>query len=72
MAKVTIKAECVTQNNTPSGSNATFVVKNNVAAAPGAPGQPNRLAVRRALSLSFDDDTARQYQPGKTYTITIE
>jgi len=71
MAKVTIKAECITQNNTPSGSNATFVVKNNVAAAPGAPGQP-RIAVKRAINLNFDDDTARQYQPGKTYTITIE
>jgi hypothetical protein len=72
MAKVTIKAECITQNNTANGSNATFVVKNNVAAAPGTPGQPPRVSVKRAVTLNFDDDTAKQYVPGKTYTITIE
>lgn len=72
MAKVTIKAECITQNNTQNGSNAVFVVKNDVKAGPGEAQQPGRLAVKRAVNVNFDDDTAKQYQPGKTYTITIE
>jgi len=72
MAKVTIKAKCLTQNNTANGSNATFVVESNAPAAPAAPGAQHRLQVKRAISINFDDDTAKQYAPGKAYTITIE
>lgn len=73
MSKVTIKAECVVQNNTTNGSNATFVVKNKGKPVPAMlPVQPGNLPVTKAVSVDFNDDSAKQYEPGKQYTITIE
>lgn len=71
MAKITIKAECLNQNNTTQGSNAAFVVKADKQ-PPAQPGQPQRLNVRRAIQMNFDDDTAKNFTPGKVYTFTIE
>jgi hypothetical protein len=74
MAKITIKAECLTQNNTRNGSNAVFIVQKdtgkNKAAAAVTPGAP--IGASRAINVNFDDDTAKQFKPGESYTITIE
>ncbi len=70
MAKVVIKAECLTQNNTANGSNVTFIVKAPANETPAIPGQP--MQAKRVINFNFDDDTAKQYIPKKPYTITIE
>jgi len=71
MAKTSFKAECLTQNNTANGSNATFVVRAEKQPA-ATPGQPPRIAALRTAQFNFDDDTGKNFTPGKTYTLTIE
>jgi len=71
MKKVTIKAECLNVQVNKNGSNASFVVPTEKQPA-AQPGQPQRLSVRRAITCNFDDDTAKNFTPGKSYTITIE
>jgi hypothetical protein len=73
MAKVTIKAECLTQSNNKNGSNATFIVEDkSKPPIVGAPGTAPRLPARRTVVVNFDDNTAKQFETGKQYTITIE
>jgi len=73
MAKVVIKAECLTQSNNKNGSNATFIVEDkSKPPVASVPGMPPRLPARRTVSVNFDDATAKQFETGKLYTITIE
>lgn len=73
MAKFQLKVKCVRQDNTNNGSNASFVVeKKDAQPIPGAPGQPPRIPVRNAVRLDCEGMEAKQFEPGKTYTITIE
>lgn len=73
MKKIQIKAECLNVQVNQNGSNASFVVKSDKQPAqPAQPGQPQRLNVRRAIQFNFDDDTAKQFEPGKEYSITVE
>lgn len=71
MEKIVINAECLTINVNAKGSNASFVVKSDKQPA-AMPGQPQRIAARRAIQFNFDDATAKNFEPGSIYSIAVE
>jgi hypothetical protein len=71
MKKVTLTAECLSINANAKGSNVSFVVKADKQPAP-VPGQRPQIIARRAVTINFDDTTAKQFEPGKKYKISVE
>lgn len=63
--------ECIEQNNRSTESDATFLTK--AAKQPEIkPGEQPRIIATKYCSFKFDNATAKFFEPGKKYKITIE
>lgn len=71
MPKLELKCECITQNNTKQGGNATFIIAEETQSA-ATPGQPRQIAAKTVITLNCKNKDAAQFKPGESYMITIE
>jgi hypothetical protein len=66
MAKVKILAKCFEVNVKEQGSSVSFVVPKAKQLTQG------KIAVSVAVQIEYEAREAAQFEPGKSYTITIE
>jgi hypothetical protein len=66
-----LKAKCLRTEVTEQGSTATFVVLKDNQPEP-QPGQRRIVNASNVTQITFQDDQAKNFIPGKAATITIE
>jgi hypothetical protein len=57
--------ECIGQNNVPNESNVSFVVKMKKQV------DKEKINAHTVVEMRFDDNTAKQFEIGKKYKLTI-
>lgn len=72
MAKKTYKVKCDSSNSNLNASAVRFIIEGEPVAT--QPGQPAQRTAKTIIQIAFarDNKAAKDFEPGKSYTVTIE